>query len=557
MKLLTRATHNPDVLTCIANLSNDEIFTPPSVACRMLDQLAEQWAIDNGGEILWENSKVTFLDPCSKSGVFLREITQRLVEGLQNEIPDLQERVNHVLTKQVFGISITNLTALLSRRSLYCSKNANGKYSICTGFSDEVGNLWFEPTQHDWIGGKREFRLDPVTNEEILVRTNQTCSFCGAGEKSFSRGEGLENHAYAFIHTNNVNNLIKEMFGEQMHFDVVVGNPPYQLNDSGHGVSARPIYQHFIAQAKNIDPSYICMIVPARWYAGGKGLDDFRAEMLADDRIAVLHDFPDSRDIFPDVGIAGGVCYFLWSTKYSGKTKVISHRKDKTTTTERLLNERGLDIFVRDDRTLAVLEKIARVEMGHDSTDSLILNQSSSFANQVSARKPFGLGTNFRGNASSSSSSDVRLLRTGAQDWISRETLTSGHHLIDKWKVYTSKASNDHAGQPDNDGTRKVLGRTGILPPNTACTETYILLGAFDSEDEAISCYSYATTRFFRFLLSLRATTQDITKSRFSFIPAQKWDSEWTDEALYRKYDVSPEEIGLIEELIRPMEMKL
>jgi adenine-specific DNA methylase len=242
---------NPDILTCIANLSNDEVFTPPEFANRMLDTLAEAWAANNGGADLWANSSVRFLDPCTKSGVFLREITSRLTKGLATQIPDLEERVDHILTKQVFGIGTTRLTSLLARRSLYCSKQANGLHSIAGGFTSEAGHIWFERTEHSWRDGR--------------------CKFCGASQKTLDRGAGLETHAYAFIHTDDIQAQIDEMFGGNMQFDVIIGNPPYQLDDGGYGTSAAPIYQLFVERALEVDPRYAVFVTPSRWMAGGKG----------------------------------------------------------------------------------------------------------------------------------------------------------------------------------------------------------------------------------------------------------------------------------------------
>jgi hypothetical protein len=257
--------HNPDVLTCIANLSNDEVFTPPEFANQMLDMLTEAWAESNDGASIWANRAVTFLDPVTKSGVFLREITRRLIEGLAEEIPDLAERVDHVLTKQVYGIGITELTALLARRSLYCSKFANGKHSVARSFDSQDGNIWFERTEHTWA--------------------NERCKFCGANQGEYERGADLETHAYAFIHTDNIKARIAELFGQDMKFDVIIGNPPYQLDDGGHNNSATPIYQHFVERAFDLDPRYVVFVTPSRWFAGGRGLDGYRERMLGDHRI--------------------------------------------------------------------------------------------------------------------------------------------------------------------------------------------------------------------------------------------------------------------------------
>ena len=272
---------NPDVLTCIANLSNDEVFTPPELANQILDRIADAWAQAHDGASTWANSSLRFLDPFTKSGVFLREITSRLVNGLKDEIPDLDERVDHILAKQVFGIGITQLTSLIARRSLYCSKWANGKHSIAKSIDTEDGNIWFESMNHTWIGGTEWVVTADEQGKQVKKFTNGKCKYCGASQKTLDRGEGLETHAYAFIHTDDINARVAELFGEDMQFDVIIGNPPYQLQSDG-GTRDVPIYQHFVEQAKRLEPRYLAMVIPSRWMASGLGLGEFRKTMLAD-----------------------------------------------------------------------------------------------------------------------------------------------------------------------------------------------------------------------------------------------------------------------------------
>jgi Eco57I restriction-modification methylase len=524
---------NPDVLTCIANLSNDEVFTPPQLANRMLDTLTEAWAAAYEGAHIWSDPTVTFLDPVTKSGVFLREITTRLTEGLAHEIPDLQERVDHILTKQTFGIGITYLTSLLARRSLYCSKHATGEHSITSAFETDDGNIWFERIDHTWEG--------------------QRCKYCGAGKASLDRGEGLETHAYAFIHTDNVKARIDEMFGGTMQFDVIIGNPPYQLDDGGHGASAVPIYNKFVEQAKTLEPRFLTMVIPSRWFFGGRGLDPFRRSMLTDRRLRKLVDYPDSRQVFDNVDVAGGVCYFLWNRDAEGDCEVVSNDlHGHESVSVRPLLEPGADIFIRSNESLGILRKIVRVEAG---APGVVLPADRRFEQQVSAQKPFGLRTFVRGHSAKRKASDVVVLQSGGRAWMAREDITEGVELIDKWKVFTSKSSSEHAGQADKNGMRRVLSLSGVLAPGSVVTETYVLLGAYDSEDEARNCLSYVATRLVRFLLAARTSAQDLSRSAYAFVPLQDFSKSWTDEELYAKYSLSDDEITLIESTIRPMDI--
>ena len=282
---------NPDVLKCIANLSNDEVFTTPELANQMLDGIEGAWSAANGGARIWSDKSLKFLDPFTKSGVFLREIVSRLIDGLEAEIPNLEDRVDHILTKQIFGIGITSLTSLIARRSVYCSKWANGEHSVAKSFVTDAGNIWFESEPHTWVDATEFVETADKSGKPIRKGVNGKCRYCGASQKALDRPEGLETHAYAFIHTDDVKSRVNQMFGEQMQFDVIIGNPPYQLDDGGYGTSAAPIYQKFVEQAKRLNPRLLSMVIPSRWFAGGKGLDEFRESMLKDDRVRSIDDF--------------------------------------------------------------------------------------------------------------------------------------------------------------------------------------------------------------------------------------------------------------------------
>jgi site-specific DNA-methyltransferase (adenine-specific) len=518
---------NPDVLTCIANLSNDEVFTPPELANRMLDTLAEAWAANHGGANIWSNKDVRFLDPCTKSGVFLREITSRLTEGLAAEIPDLDERVNHILTKQVFGIGITNLTSLLARRSVYCSKLAKGHHSIARSFENDDGNIWFKRIEHAWVDGK--------------------CTYCGANKRDYDRGEGVETHAYAFIHADDIKTRLSEFFGGDMQFDVIIGNPPYQLGQSGGeaiGSFAMPIYHKFIEAAKRLEPRYLMMVTPSRWFAGGRGLDDFRQEMLADRRLRCLVDYPDSRDVFPGVDIAGGVSYFLWDSSWKDKCKVTTIIGGVAgPTLSRYLDD--YDILVRYNEAVSILKRVLGSSSG-GSFDSL--------ASQVAPIQPFSIRTNFRGAPSSKGMANpVLIYQNGGTGFIERDEIPRNADWVDQWKVFLSGTSSEHGGQADKKGTRRVFSLILIGGPGTACTETYLVAGRFNTEAEAKNFGAYLRTKFVRFLVSLRTNTQHLYSERFAFVPRLPMDREWTDKKLYRKYGITEEEIAFIEKVIRPM----
>ena len=501
---MIQTNYNPDVLSCLANLSNDEVFTPPSLVNDILDLLPAK---------LWSNPNAKFLDPVSKSGVFLREMAKRLMVGLETQIPDKQERINHIFSQQLYGIAITDLTALLSRRSVYCSKTANGKYSICETFDDEQGNIRYKRMKHTWQNGK--------------------CTYCGASQEVYDRGDALETYAYNFIHTDKPEKIFN------MKFDVIVGNPPYQMSDGGGRDSgAISLYHKFIEQAKNLNPRYLSMIVPARWYSGGKGLDEFRDEMLKDKRIAQIHDFPETSDCFPGLNIRGGVCYFLWDREHKGDCTITNYKNGTVlSTSKRPLLEPNSDVFVRYNEAIDILRKVKKFN-------------EKTFDETVSARKPFGLDSNFSGfKKSKTDKHNILLYRFGDNGYVCEEQVLKNKHWVKEIKVLVSKASPGGDSYP-----HQIISKLIIADKMSCSTETYLVVGIYKNKKIAENVAKYMHTRFFRFMMSLIKNTQNISRGVFAFVPVQDFYEEWTDEKLFAKYGITESEVEFIDTLIRPMD---
>lgn len=500
--------YNPDVLECIANLSNDEVFTPPKIANAMLDLFPKE---------LFCNPNTKFLDPCCKSGVFLREIAKRLLKGLKEQIPDLQERIDHIFKNQIYGISLTNLTSLLSRRSVYCAKKANSKYSV-TEFTNDDGNIFFSEQNHFWINGK--------------------CLHCGISETSFNAQftDKSEKHAYQFIHEK----LPGEI--ENMKFDVIIGNPPYQMkvNETGKGLGAIPIYQNFVKQALKLKPSYLVMITPARWYAGGVGLDLFRKDMLSSKNIKYLYDFTDSNDCFPGVDINGGVSYFLYDRNYQGPCNYTNLTNGKETHSIRKLDE--FEIFLRRNEAVSIIHKVLEKK-----------EKKLSDEGGCSPQTPYGLLSSYVGNEKRYNSTDYEVLSSKGWIYAPKESVTKGLDSIKKFKPMISKLSCEHAGNPDKNGMYRVLSRMEILKPNQICTQSYLTICNTDNFKEAVNVSNYLKTKFVRFLILQTLVGMNISIMNFRFVPWLDFSQTWTDAQLYKKYNLTQEEIEFIESMIRPM----
>ena len=495
--------YNPDVLSCLANLSNDEVFTPPQVVNQILDMLPQE---------IFSNPTTTFLDPACKSGVFLREIAKRLLKGLESTIPDLHERIDHIFHKQLFAVAITEMTSLLSRRSVYCSKYPNSIYSV-SNFNDADGNIRYKQIQHRWEGEK--------------------CMFCGASQNQYDRDDALETHAYELIHTTKPEDIFK------MKFDVIIGNPPYQLNTGTSTAQAIPLYNKFVEQAKKMEPRFLSMIIPSRWFAGGMGLDNFRAEMLGDSRIKIIVDYPNAKDCFPGISLGGGVCYFLWERDYNGACEFTNVTNGNSTTLTRQLNE--FSVFVRYNQAISIIQKVRD-------------KKENSLTDIVSSLNPFGFGSAERGESEPVRNS-VTLFSSKGKGYVKRNKVLQGLKLVDKFKVMMSKVTSEHAGEPDKGGMFKVVSKMQLLRPKEICTFSYFIVGDYDNEDEGLNLLGYLSTKFARFLLLQSVSSINISKDKFCFVPLQDFSKSWTDDELYKKYELTNDEISFIESMIKPIEL--
>jgi site-specific DNA-methyltransferase (adenine-specific) len=488
----------PDILECIANLSSDEVFTPPQMANSILDLLPKD---------VWSNKDLKFLDPGCKTGIFLRECAKRLMAGLESTIPDEDKRREHIFKNMLYGISITDITSLMSRRSLYYSKSGTSKNAVVK-FDNEQGNILYENIRHTFEKRK--------------------CIFCGAPEELLGRVEGLESHAYQFIHQD-----INAIF-DNMKFDVIIGNPPYQLESGGYGAQATPIYQKFIDIAMELKPRYISMIIPSRWFAGGMGLNDFRAKMLGDKRLKVLVDHPNSDDCFPGVEIKGGVCYFLWDSKHNGECEVISmFGNEEVSRATRKLDEH--DTFIRFNESIEIIKKVKA-------------KNEATFDLNVLGIDPFKFPTNFTNYKEKYFKDAVKLYLRGGVGYVDKNQIKTNTNLIDKYKILISQAYNGGDQKP-----HQIMGVPFIAEPHSCNTFTYLVLRVCENEKKAKNTVKYLKTRFARFLISQKKITQHLSKDRFTFVPDLDMSLEWSDEKLFERYNINEKEQEFIKSIVKEM----
>lgn len=506
-----RARYVPDILDVIAALSSDAIPTPPVLARALLDTLPEE---------VWSNPEYKWLDPATKSGSILREVARRLMAGLKTWEPDPVARANHILTNMLYGCAITQVHGYMTRRSVYVSRDASNELSAAR-FDTAEGNLPFVEAEHDYP----------------LNRSGQAsgpCKICSA-PPGLERGAARENYAYAYIHGGYPTEEMKEM-----KFDVIVGNPPYQTGDGK--TSESPLYHYFVQQAMEMDPRYVAMIIPSRWFTGGKGLDKFRATMIKDRRLRKIVDNPKLFDCFPGVEIKGGVLYFLWDRNHDGDCE-FSTRIDGTilSTVARDLRT-GEGVVIRDNNASGIVTKCRPK------------TSAESISGYVSSQFPFGqsITTNFSGASAEPFEDSVPLVFGGHVGYVRADQIEKNTAWIKKWKVLVPKAGDGHGRE-----TSYVLGEPIALAPGSACTQTYLVAGVFDSKTEAKNYAHFLATKLVRFLVLQRKSTQDLRPDRFLFVPKLNMKRRWTDVDLYEHFGLSEEEIAYVESVIHPREVIL
>jgi hypothetical protein len=490
-------TAEQDIFELIPNQKTNQIFTPKKVVQMMVNQLEEH------DPSLFTRTDSTFIDLYMKSGMYITEIVKKLFNNTRKHYKNDDDCLKHILESQVYGLAPTPILQGITQSYIF-------------GFDAENNISRQHFMQHD-----------------IIPEAQQ--------------GKAKEKLQELF-------NLKKDM-----KFDAVVGNPPYQESDGGAQASAKPIYNYFVESAKDINTRMINLIMPTRWYAGGKGLDDFRQQMLNDKHIVEIHDFLNPNIIFPSTNIRGGVCFILWDNDYNNEkdlVKVVTYGDSFSDRKElkRKLKLDGEDIFIRNIESLEIIKIIKSQK------------EFTSFENHISSRRPFDIDAfivkdldKYKQNKNGLKNPVLCYGKGKQTGFLEREEITKNIEWIDKYKVFTPRANN--IGTELNDDNLN----TFIGTPNTICTESYIVIGVNLNLDEhsAKNLSQYLTTKFARFLHSLGKASQDATSKTYKFIPLQEFtaksDIDWSksiseiDQQLYKKYGLSEDKISFIESMIKPM----
>lgn len=541
-----------DLLETITNVGNDEVFTPRKTCNMLLDILPEE---------VWHNPNYKWLNPATKNGVFEREIAIRLNEGLKEKIPDEETRKKHILQKMIYSIGQTKFTSNVARRTLYYCSEANRK---CDGIKANDGHYvngyaigngtWFDTKEGNIYTPKVEHQFDKKGK----------CIFCGIDIKSsYNDGRQREHYAYEFIHYESADLIskFKDVFfkgDENMKFDIIIGNPPYQLSDGGGtGDSARPIYNIFIENAITLNPKYLSMIVPSRWMKGGKGLDVFRKNIISDKRIKKLFDYENANEVFPNVNIDGGVCYFLWDNNYNGKCEYHfkAHNSDDFITSNRFLKNPYSNIIIRDNREESIIGKV--YNLNEDKMTQIVSTRNPYGINADLFNKPENyqhLNLSFQYKEKYIKIYGVKGNKGGAKrvvGYVDSQSFADCKTNIDNYKLFFSKAYSSDATVPP-----KIIKAI----PGEICTETFLEIGPFKTEEECDNCLKYIKTKFFRALLKFGRAGMNISQKSFIYVPTQlflnKSDINWNEEIeningqLYKKYNFSRDEINFIEKNI-------
>jgi len=506
----------PDVLQTISQLPADDVYTPPYVANLVLDSLP--------GHVWTDCPEYRWLDPGAKSGVFLREAFRRLMDGLVSHFPSPRERREHILRNMVFGAATTMLNGEMCRRTLYQSSDATGERiqdkelkDLVVVFSDSSGNIPYVRTEH------------------TLDRSGKACSICRAPSGLIR--DNRESFAYSFIHGTYPPRGI-----EEMQFDVIIGNPPYQIgmedSDGNRTANITPLYNLFVERAIEMNPRFVAMITPSRWFAGGKGLSNFRDAMISDRRLKSITDFPNPREAFPTVEIKGGVSYFLWDREWDGDCTFSSLRDGEVVSTDvRDLRKYG-DVILRDSSAVEIVDRVL-------SSEHLKVTMKE----MVSTRDPFGqsITTNFKHSREKTFKGAIPLVFNNRIGYLRPEQIERNLDWVDKWKVLIPVASDGVSRE-----SASVLGEPIALAPGSACTQSYLIAGVFDSQIEARNCAIFLTTKFCRYLVLQKKITQHTRSAMFSFLPLLDFKSKWTDEKLFALFELTAEQIGIIDRAIGP-----